>query len=138
VHFCLRYADFTTFGKQKSLRDFIDDGLQIYRVGWMIFREMYRAPRQVRLIGISVSGLVKEVRQMDLFALEKTLALESAVDNINDRYGEFTVRRGSLIPRIRTSKVISPAWRPYKQPKQMQLHNRQEPQIAAVSMAGDE
>jgi DNA polymerase-4 len=120
VNLCLRYADFTTFGKQKSIRWLTDDGYQIYRLGWMIFKEMYQPPLKVRLIGISVSGLVKDVRQMDLFELEKTLALGEAVDNINDKYGEFTIRRGSLLPRIRTSKVISPAWRPYKQPAKMQ------------------
>jgi hypothetical protein len=49
--------------------------------------------------------------------------LDQAVDNINNQYGEFTLRRGTLLPRVRTSKVISPAWRPYKQPVQTQLHN---------------
>ena len=122
VHLCIRYADFSTFGRQKGIRGFIDDGHDIYRIGWNIFKELYQRPLKVRLLGISVSSLVKDVRQLSLFDLEKTLALDAAVDNINDKYGEFTLRRGSLLPRTRTSKVISPAWRPYKQPASTQLH----------------
>jgi DNA polymerase-4 len=122
VHLCLRYADFSTFGQQKSIRGFIDQGNDIYRIGWQVFKELYKRPLKVRLIGVSVSGLVKDVRQLNLFDLQKTLALDQAVDNINDRYGEFTIRRGSLLPHTPSSRVISPAWRPYKQPASTQLH----------------
>jgi DNA polymerase IV len=121
VHLCIRYADFTTFGRQKDIRGFTDDGYNIYRIGWNIFKSLYQPPLKVRLLGISVSSLVKDIRQLSLFDLEETLALEKAIDNINDRYGEFTIRRGALLPYTRTSKVISPAWRPYKQPARTQL-----------------
>jgi len=127
VHLCLRYEDFTTVGRQKSVQTLVDDGYEICRVGMEIFNELYQPGRKVRLVGISVSNLVQELRQTDLFEVPKTLALDLAVDSINNQYGEFTLRRGTLLPRVRTSKVISPAWRPYKQPVQTQLHNDTEP-----------
>jgi DNA polymerase-4 len=125
VHLVLRYEDFTTFGKQQSVPGFIDDGLEIYRTGWRIFEELYQSGRKVRLIGVSVANLVKDTQQLGLFEVAKDLELDGAVDKINDRYGEFTLRRGALIPRTRSSKVISPAWRPYKQSPNVQLHNEQ-------------
>jgi DNA polymerase-4 len=127
VYLCLRYEDFSTFGQQKSIQGFIDDGQQIYRIGWEIFEAMYQRGRKVRLIGVSVSNLVKDLKQMGLFETQKNLALDAATDNINNKYGEFMVRRGTLIPRIPTSKVISPAWRPYQQPASVQLHSEHEP-----------
>jgi DNA polymerase-4 len=131
VHLCLRYDDFTTFGKQKSVPGLLDDGYEICRVGMEIFKELYKPGRKIRLVGISVSSLVQELRQTNLFDVPKTLALDMAIDNINNQYGEFTLRRGTLLPRVRTSKVISPAWRPYKQPSRTQLHNDMEPPINA-------
>lgn len=124
VHLCLRYKDFSTFGKQKSVTSLIDRGQEICRVGWEIFHELYKPGQKVRLIGVSVSNLVRDARPANLFEAQKSLALDKAVDNINDKYGEFTLRRGSLIPRVPCSKVISPAWRPYKQPEKTQLHGQ--------------
>jgi DNA polymerase-4 len=34
------------------------------------------------------------------------------MDDINDRYGDFTVTWGTLVERYRHERIISPAWRP--------------------------
>jgi len=60
-----------------------------------------------------VSGLTKHMAQMPLFEDErKRTFVAEAMDDINDRYGEFTVTWGTLAERYRHERVISPAWRP--------------------------
>jgi len=53
--------------------------------------------------------------QMDFFSEVDTKRelLYSAVDDINDRYGEFTIAPVSMLHRSQMPNVISPAWKPY-------------------------
>ena len=39
--------------------------------------------------------------------------LNKTMDAINDRYGEFTLTRATLVPRSDMPNVIAPAWKPY-------------------------
>jgi DNA polymerase-4 len=67
----------------------------------------------VRLVGVSVSSLERKVVQIPLFVDErKRKFVAEAMDEINDRYGEYTVTWGTLVERFRHARVISPAWRP--------------------------
>jgi DNA polymerase-4 len=67
----------------------------------------------VRLVGVSVSGLEKNIAQLPLFGDErKRKFIAEAMDGINDRYGDFTVTWGTLAERYAHERVISPAWRP--------------------------
>ena len=55
------------------------------------------------------SGRVREA----LFEEEqKRILITRSMDDINDRYGEFTLTWGSLLFPFRHHGVISPAWRP--------------------------
>ena len=68
--------------------------------------------KAVRLLGISVSNLRKDV---EIPLLEEDQARErliKAVDQINDIYGEFSVTPATLLERYHHKGVISPAWRP--------------------------
>jgi DNA polymerase-4 len=108
----LRYADFHTFSKQKRLRHAVNHGLDIYAAALSIFRSI-RLRQPVRLVGVSVSGLERDITQIPLFADErKRKFIAEAMDSVNDRYGDFTVTWGSLAERYRHERVISPAWRP--------------------------
>ena len=53
--------------------------------------------------------------QQELFADEEGQfdRLNQAMDAINDRYGEFTLTRASLMRRSDMPNVIAPAWKPY-------------------------
>ena len=53
-------------------------------------------------------------RQIDLFTgyNEKEDSLCRAMDQINDKYGEFTVAPSRLIQRSDMPNVISPSWKP--------------------------
>ncbi len=112
VSLVLRYADFSTFIKQHSLSGYLDDGHRIYQVGLKLFGELYKPPRLIRLLGISVSGLVRELKHEAMFTDQRSGSLFDSVDAINSRYGEFSVARAKLQERSRVPRVISPSWRP--------------------------
>ena len=112
VSLVLRYADFSTFIKQHSLKNYIDDGLRIHQVGMKLFRELYQPPRLVRLLGISVSNLVRDLKQTAAFDNSRVGSLFENLDKVNDKYGEFSVARARLQQRTSGPRVISPSWRP--------------------------
>jgi DNA polymerase-4 len=112
VSLVLRYADFSTFIKQHSLKNYIDDGLRIHQIGMKLFGEIYQTPRLVRLLGISVSGLVRNLKQATAFENSRTGSLFGSLDAVNDKYGEFSVTRAQLQERTPGPRVISPSWRP--------------------------
>jgi DNA polymerase-4 len=112
VTLTLRYADFHTFTRQRGMQHSVNHGLDIYTAAVAILHEIV-LEQPVRLIGVSVSGLERNVVQLPLFAEEKRkTALAGAMDEINDRYGSFTVTWGTLKEREQHGRVISPSWRP--------------------------
>jgi DNA polymerase-4 len=52
---------------------------------------------------------------MDLFSEEENRfhSLNRVMDDINKRFGEFTLARASLMNRSDMPNVIAPAWKPY-------------------------
>jgi len=52
-----RWADFTTFTRQKSVEHGLDDAESIYRLALAIWQENWPPGRRMRLIGVGVSGL---------------------------------------------------------------------------------
>jgi len=112
VSLTLRYADFQTFSRQKKLFHAVNHGLDIYAAAREMLRER-SLTQPIRLVGVSVSNLERGVSQMPLFDDErKRTVVAGAMDEINDRYGDYTVTRGSLAERYWHERVISPAWRP--------------------------
>lgn len=112
VTLTLRYTDFRTFSQSMRFRKPVNDGMDVYLLAMKLLTPM-RLAMKVRLIGVSVSGLVRDPMQVSLFEDDrKRDAVTDAMDIINDRYGEFTVTWGSLIARHRHKGVIAPAWRP--------------------------
>jgi DNA polymerase-4 len=112
VSLTLRYADFHTFSKQRRLRHAVDHGLDIYAAATALLRETPLV-QAVRLVGVSVSGLERHMSQMPLLTEErKQKFIAEAMDEINDRHGDFTVTWGTLAERCRHERIISPAWRP--------------------------
>jgi len=112
VSLTMRYTDFHTFSKQRRLRHAVNHGLDIYQAAQGLLRET-RLLQPVRLVGVSVSSLERRMVEIPLFVDERKrkTAIE-AMDEINDRYGEFTVTWGTLAERYRHERIISPAWRP--------------------------
>jgi DNA polymerase-4 len=112
VTLTVRYADFRTFSRQRRLDHGIRDGLDIFTSVRGLFRAI-RLEQPVRLIGVALSNLDRALTQVPLFDEQrKRLCVTDAMDDINDRYGEFTVTWGTLADRFRHERVLSPAWRP--------------------------
>ena len=62
-----RWADFTTFTRQRSLEVGIDDEEKIYRQALAIWQENWPAGQRMRLLGVGVSSLNEPAtRQIDL------------------------------------------------------------------------
>src|SRR4051812_34984928 len=105
----IRRADFTTFTRQKRFEPSTTDSRTIAKIaaellsGWLAEQPHAR----VRLLGVGVNHL-HAADQMDLFASNSAApgsaahtALDSAVDLIRERFGNYAVRRGSALPEAR-------------------------------------
>jgi len=92
----VRYSDFYTFSKQKTLSQLVNSGNEIFLHAVEIF-ESISHPKPVRLLGVGVSLLKKEWCQLDLFERrEKKDKLLKAMDRVNERFGDWTLTWAGL------------------------------------------
>jgi DNA polymerase-4 len=112
VSLTIRYPDFETFTRQATLPEHTNDTRGIFRCALSILGSI-KLRHRIRLLGVSLSGLVEEGAQMNLFAdIEKHRKILQAMDTVNDRFGEYTLVWASCLENAGASRVISPAWRP--------------------------
>jgi len=108
----VRYADFTTFSRQESRSSHTNNSEEIYQASVKIL-ESLELTQAIRLLGVKISNLRHHNEQLPLFPAERKKALLAcAMDDVNDKFGDFAVTFGSLLGKETGSKVISPAWRP--------------------------
>jgi DNA polymerase-4 len=92
----VRYSDFFTFSKQKTLSKWVNSGNEIFKLAFEIF-ESIPHPKPIRLLGVGVSLLKKEWCQLDLFEKkEKKDNLLKAMDRVNERFGDWTLTWAGL------------------------------------------
>lgn len=95
---CIRYSDFETFSKHKTLKNYIYSGFDIYSAANSIFESLLPLKKPVRLVGVSVSNLISREIQDFLFEdMMNKIKITEAMDKINLKYGEFTVKPGSSL-----------------------------------------
>jgi DNA polymerase-4 len=96
----LRWADFTTPTRQITLAQPTDDAAIIYTAARQLFERLWTPGRPVRLLGVGVSGLGVQPRQMGLWDKpdEKEERLLAAVHALRARFGDQAVVRGSEMP----------------------------------------
>ena len=115
VHLYVRYADFfTSWGKQTTLKNHINQSDEIYKAAMAILATV-ELEQPVRLLGVTLSNLKHQAEQLPLFEDErKKLFATQAMDKINDRFGSLAVTFGSLLTNKDKagSHVIPPSWRP--------------------------
>ncbi len=112
VTLTIRYPDFETFTKQATISEHTNHTHEIYRHALSILNSL-RLRDSIRLIGISISELSSDSNQMSLFKdSAKERALLSAMDEINDKFGDFRITWASCLKNSDGQRVISPAWRP--------------------------
>lgn len=99
----LRWPDFTTPTRQMTLPQASDDGEQIYALARQLLARLWQPGQMVRLIGVGVSGLTDQPRQMGLFDApdERVEKLTAMVSAMRARFGDSAIVRGSDIRRQR-------------------------------------
>lgn len=112
VTLTIRLPDFHTFSRQKVMAEYTNYTHRVYRQALLILDEL-SLTKPVRLLGVSLSKLTKDDRTPSLFKeTERQRSLYRAIDEINQRQGEFNLIWGSYLKAVKGSRVISPAWRP--------------------------
>jgi DNA polymerase IV len=113
IHLTVRYSDFTTVGRQQSRGAPTSQSEEIYRDA-MVLLDTFDLQRPIRLLGVRITNLTHQTEQLSLFEQDrKANQMAAAMDEANDRFGEFTVTFGSVLEtEEKGSHVISPAWRP--------------------------
>jgi len=86
----LRWPDFTTLTRQLSLKTPTDQPGIISQAAHALFMKEWREGRAVRLIGVGVSGLQSQARQLSLWDApnERQQRLQSALHELEERFGE--------------------------------------------------
>ena len=97
----LRYSSFRTHTKQTSVGDRVETGDDIFRFALRMF-EQFPLFESIRLIGVGTGMLEREgenPEQLALFSGRRAgERLARTVDEIHDRFGDDSLRRGSELP----------------------------------------
>jgi DNA polymerase IV len=92
----VRYSDFFTFSKQKTLSKWVNGGNEIFQYASEIFKSVSH-PKPIRLLGVGISLLKKDWCQLDLFEKkDKKDNLLKAMDRVNERFGDWTLTWAGL------------------------------------------
>lgn len=89
-----------------------DDGSVVYRLAQQVMEHQWQREgiHQVQVTALNPDERAHQ--QLDLFTEPPQPVVNRVMDQINSRYGEFTVAPASLLHRSTMPNVISPAWRP--------------------------
>jgi DNA polymerase-4 len=96
----VRYADFTTITRQRTLPQLTDVDQTIFQTGNDLMQKAVTADRQaIRLIGIGVSNLSEPGKQLSLMnsSEQRLEKLNRAVDHIRDKYGFTSIQTGRTV-----------------------------------------
>ncbi|MBI2831609.1 MAG: DNA polymerase IV [Chloroflexi bacterium] len=100
VQLKLRYVDFTTITRRRTLRQSDSSDQVIFETGLKLLKGALTSDRRpVRLIGIGVSGLVEANRQLDMLdsSAWRWEKLDKAIDRIRDKYGFTAIQTGRTL-----------------------------------------
>ncbi|OGE33470.1 hypothetical protein A3C59_05045 [Candidatus Daviesbacteria bacterium RIFCSPHIGHO2_02_FULL_36_13] len=99
---------FTGDGMQMTM-PYTSDGIEIFRASWKIFHSIWTGDK-IRMVGVSISNL-KPQNPQNLSLLPETIREEviiEALDKINDKFGEFTLQRGTLLGTSKMKRMPNP------------------------------
>jgi DNA polymerase-4 len=101
VQLKVRFADFKTITRAKTLSRPTDLGREIFEEAGRLLAERVQLRQGVRLLGVQVSGLIpKDQEQLPLFQDEKerrSAELERLIDEIRARFGEEALKWGRAL-----------------------------------------
>jgi len=96
----LRYADFKTITRQVILREASNITQVVFAAAQQLLtKALAQQEKQVRLIGVRISSLVGEGKQLPMFdsGTEKPEHLDKAIDKIRRKYGSTAIKTGDGI-----------------------------------------
>jgi len=98
----VRYADFTTISRSRTVALGIDNGAALFGVVRELLLRTEAGCRPVRLLGVGVADWVEDrTGQQELFAASpratRHRALDQAVDHLNRRFGRDRILPASLL-----------------------------------------
>jgi len=96
----LRYADFKTITRQVTLQEASDVTSVVFGTAQQLLsKALAQRGKPIRLIGIRISSLVGEGKQLPMFdsATEKPEHLDKAIDKIRSKYGSTAIKTGNGI-----------------------------------------
>ena len=100
VHVVIKDRDFSTITRQGQLENPTNLGTVIGEKAWELFFKHWNWEKNIRMLGVSVSGLLtgETTEQLSFFddpaQTEKKEHLEESLDNIKKRFGGDAIRRG--------------------------------------------
>lgn len=97
VSLVIRESDFTTCSRNKTIDTYINSGYEIFKVCQSILKRIPLQTKKIRLLGVRVSSLRKSGLQPSLVKDKKLEKIDRVSDRINDKFGEFTLLRASLL-----------------------------------------
>ncbi len=92
VYFVVTDKKGVTYDRRKKLGRYIRDGREIFKETLVMFEELVPQSAKFKLVGVTVAGIVAESNQQELFGSDrKWTSLTPFLDQINDKYGDFTI-----------------------------------------------
>ena len=96
VRLKLRWPDFTTLSRQLTLSQPIDQENLIFESVKDLFFKVWVPGKEVRLLGVGISGLANEARQLSLWDSPDTREnrLLEALEQLHQKFGDHSIQRG--------------------------------------------
>ncbi|MGB9435313.1 MAG: DNA polymerase IV [Candidatus Acidiferrum sp.] len=98
----IRYAGFQTYTRSKSVQDPVHLDSDVHAVFLDLFRAHRDPKRKVRLLGVALSNLCHDAKQLELLEAdrrEKLDRLTKATDRLRDKFGFGSVQFGGSLRR---------------------------------------
>jgi DNA polymerase-4 len=94
----VRFEDFEMTCSRATLHHYFNSGVELFEEAWKIFERLLPLKKRVRLLGVSISSLATGDGQQYIFEdMQKREKLTQVMDEINDKYGAFTIKPSSII-----------------------------------------
>ncbi len=98
----VRYDDFVTVSRSRTLAVGTDHGMTIFALAKELLGRTEAGRRPIRLLGLAIGHLTAQgAGQQELFAAgehQRLSSLDNAVDSVIERFGSGSIRRGTLLP----------------------------------------
>jgi DNA polymerase IV len=107
----VRFADFTTLTRSRTLPEHTDSGREVYTVARALYDGLGLQRARLRLVGVRVEGLAPSGRPRQMVLGERPAGwreAERAVDRAATRFGDGAVRPASLV-RVREDPGSGPS-----------------------------